>query len=302
MRKTYNHHALLLSMVNSILSNKINILLKSRVKGQDLFKHYRNMLSIMLSIDEPSIYRVALLLEKYIRSIESVREYYDLEEAEYIQIHHVLKKSLTDEIGLLKIQGASSILSRLLFLAASVNPLIAGKPELAKYVLQLANILSMPVPPQADEAKVVDLLKPSEELWVFAGSLYSLWVLDLFLRELVDRGYHVSLYICSEAYELNLSGLNASRHLKNMPSQLRIEEVDCGKIIVREDSGVFKLVLNNLAIYRVLDTMYRHREVGNTVLVFNPIGSPLQEILGLTPIVISIESLKNILFKRTIDQ
>ncbi len=294
-----SYGSLLLSLLNNLLFFKTRLLFRKTTNEHKLFNHYRNIFSIISNIDTLSLTKPCILVEKYFRSVGYLKEYYDLEEAEYISIHGVLRKALAEEVNILRIQGASSIYSRMLFLLASLNYLVLFKPELARYSLQLNNILSMPVPPQADEAKILDLLKPGEEITFIPGNIYSAWALEILIKDLISQGYRVKLLVCNEEFELNINKNNVLRYWRQIIDKEGVELVfiNCYKGLLSTNSSVV-VVLNNLLIFHILDKIGELTDHDNAILVFNPMYTVLQEILGSTPIVISISSLRNILFRR----
>jgi len=282
-------------LIHAIILSKLKLLIRNKKISIDaITRHYKNMLSIVVNIDKIELAKTALLIEKYSRSVPSIKEYYDLEEASYIELHYVLRKALLDEVGIMRIQGASALLSRLLFLLAVTNPVIHYRIDLTKYLSYLNTVLSMPVPPRASEAKVVDLLKPGDRIGVVVGSIYSLWILEVFLREALDEGFKISLYICSEEYELNANRRNYTRYLRGLLEEVDIAVVNCVECLEREAlQNELLVVTNNLAVLSIIDCLSTDKSLDNTLLLFNPINTPLQEVFGSTPIAMSVEGIRN---------
>lgn len=299
MSKT-SYTVFILSLLNDLIYFKTKLLISKIINQRnDLFKYYRNILTIIANTERLSLAKTITLVETYLRSIDHIREYYSREEANYILEHKVFIKALNDTINILEVQGALSIYSRILFLIASLNHLITYKPDLSRYLLRLNNLLTLPVPPHADDAKIIDFVKPGEEIIFVPGSIYTLWALEILIEKLLSRDYYIKLLICNNDFELCISKNNVMRYWKHLISKdkIKIEFIDCNNI-----ASLFKhnttVIINKLVIYHILDNINRLTKTLNPILVFNPSYTVLQKILGHTPIVISVTSLRDILFRR----
>ncbi|MET1159911.1 MAG: hypothetical protein ABWW65_03025, partial [Thermoprotei archaeon] len=213
------------------------------------------------------------------------------------ELHHILKKALVEESNILRIQGAFSVLSRLLFLTAVVNPIIHIEPDLTKYIFKINSILSMPVPPKASDAKVLDLLKSGDSVTVVTGSIYSVWVLQVLIDEMLNMGIKPDVLICSQEYELNISSKNYMRYFREYIDRKIVKIYDCLTRITElyDLTDTITIILNNLVLYKILDTIRHYRGSDNILLAFNPLNTPLQLVFGSTPLVISVSTLKKML-------
>jgi len=284
--------------INEVLANKLMVLYKSGIYGYNLYNYYRGLASIILNIDKPSIYKTSLLMDRYIRSIEFVKKYYEMMIAKYIDIHPFLVKSLRDEINILLIQGAESLLSRILFLIASMNHVIDIEADVGKYVANLNNILSIPVPPRAGDAKAIDLVKPGDNVCILIGDIQSLWAWSVFLNELFRNEANPIIHVCDEQYGLNTTISYLRRFL---PMDMRknpevINSHECVLSLNMLNDCDYILVANKLAIYSVIDNIDKKYPY-NILLLLNPVNTTLGVLTGSTPIVINIMDFKNILFR-----
>jgi len=290
---------LLIEFMEKIISTRLYTLLETSIREEEKYQHYRNLISIIIGLDKPSVYKTAFLSEKYLRSIPEIRKYYELKEANYLEIHSILRKALYDEVKILNIQGAESLLSRILFLLASISHILPYAPDLSKYILQLSNILAIPVPPKADEAKAIDLLKPGEEIDLFVGDIHSFWIIEVLTSILNNRGYYVKLIFCLEEYETNINYNNYKRYIQLLGNKesIQVDFIKCSQLNSSTYLGEETfIIINNLILYHIIDNIDKLHG-SNIYLVFNPNNTPLQKILGSIPIVISIENLRNILLK-----
>lgn len=288
----------IVELFNQILYSKTKLLTNSSIGDKDVLTHYRNLLSIVANIEQFTLSKTLLLIEEYLRSIDSVREYYNREEANYITIHAAMRKSLLEEVSILKIQGASSICSRLLFLMASLNPLISYRIDCSKYYVNLHNILSMTAPPGASEAKIIDLVTSSDTVSIIPGNIYSTWVLETLVNELLVNQINVEILVCRENYDLNISMKGIQRLLREIvdKKEIVLNEIDCLKKYSYRESD-YMIISNNLAIYSILDDIDKFKYSSYYLVAFNPINTVLVEKLGIAPVVLSISTLKNILFE-----
>ncbi len=294
-----SYEDILIRIIEKIIEHKISILLSTDLSPRNKYEHLKNMFSIVINIDIPSIYRTAYMLEKYMQTIDQVKKLYEVREATYITIHYNLRKNLYEEVEILKIQGAETLLSRILFLAASINKLIGLTPLPSKYLLNLNKILSMPVPPSSEEARTLDLINPGNRICIFPGSINLLWIYVVVIKELMRKGYNITLYVSKESYEDSLYRGNVTRYINELDSIDIFFTEPCREILCNRRCAL-SIIANIPCIYYILDNLETLDNLGNTLLVFNPIKTPLEETLGLTPIVISVESLRNILFKEPI--
>lgn len=290
----------LIELLNQILYLKTKSLTNSSISDNDVLIHYKNILSIIINTEQFSLTKILLLIEDYLRTINSVREHYEYEETNYITIHSTLRKTLFEEISLLKKQGASSIYSRLLFLTASLNPLIPSRVDLSKYYANLNNILSIPVPPSASEAKIIDLLLSTDTIGIVPGSIYSTWVLETLVNELISNQNSVEIIVCRENYDYNINVKNIYRLMRECIDNklINLKETSCLRISSLKETD-YLIICNNLAIYNILDNIdkFGSNTSSNYLIVFNPLNTVLVENFGIAPVVISISTLKNILFE-----
>jgi len=85
------------------------------------YEYYRGVLSIVLSMDEPALFKAFGLIERYLRGLKCIKLFVEEAESKYYTVHDVLKKLLISELELMKIHGALTLYSRLVFMNASLN-------------------------------------------------------------------------------------------------------------------------------------------------------------------------------------
>lgn len=293
-------------MDTKIILEMIHYMLKHRMKpflsyssNNDIWRHYKNLITLIVNMNEYSMYKFALLSNMYIYSTHEGRKFYDLRKAEYLDINYSLLKALREEIKLLKIHGAESLFSRILFLAASVNRLDTTRELVIKYVKKLGNILTIPVPPQADSARVLDHVSSSNRVGFIMGSIYTWWILKNIIDLLLDRGVHIEIILFRDHYEDYVSRDDVKR-LRIDGFNTDIHYIDPARIDLAKISRRYDIVLNinYLVTLYVIESLIHsekplERSLVNIINIFNPANTPLEEVFGLSPIIISLDELRN---------
>jgi hypothetical protein len=281
----------------------LNHVLKPFFKlGDDkIWLHYRNLVALMLTMNNPQPYKFLVLANKYVYSTNTGRRYYGIVEAEYLEVNNQLVKSLFDEISILKIQGAETILSRVLFLLASINRIEVTRDTLLNYLSKINTILSIPTPPKASNARIIDLATEQSRIGLFIGTVNAWWVINVLIRLLAEKNIDYELIVFDDSFEDYITFNNINRYIQNQEAKISIakqEHLNIGELSKRYDLLV---IANYLAVMKIVEeylclgekTMYGE----NTLLVFNPISTPLEEVFGMSPIVINADDVKNFINK-----
>jgi len=285
-----------LSLLHDILFHKLNMLLSIQ-SDKPVHKHYKNILYIAANLDESNFMKTIILIEKYIHSIDYLREYIDRSVNEYMLLHETLRKILYDETRILEIHGAITLNSRLLNLASSLNYIVPYKPPVEKYLKITGEVLSKPIPPQADEAKILDNIESDSRATLIPGSIYSTWVLNVLVDMLIKQGVRVAIYICSERYEFNIYSGNYTWFFKDylFNQSIEFKITDCSRehLIIPSPSDIC-IVMNSLAILNVINNIeyYSNKDL---LLAFNPYYTTIQNYVYNAPIVMSVNNLRDML-------
>jgi len=260
-----------------------------------VYEYYRGVLSIVLSMDEPALFKAFSLIERYLRELKCIKLFIEEAESKYSTVHDVLKKLLISELELMKIHGALTLYSRLVFMNASLNYLIPLKPDISKYVTRIRSFLTAPTPPQADESRIVDLLKPGDTVAVIPGDIHGAWILEVFAKMLAEAGVAVKILLCSERYWTSLCRYSY-RVFRDLESGVEVLFTDCSKLAVTPDTGLL-LVSHPLVVIKFIENLASSGNYSDSgvLLAFNPQNTVLQKLFGPTPVVISTASLKSLL-------
>jgi len=285
-----------LSLLHDILFHKLNMLLSIQ-SDKSIHKHYKNILYIASNLDESNFVKTIILVEKYIHTIDYLRAYIDRSVNEYMLIHETLRKILYDETRILEIHGALTLNSRLLNLASSLNYIIPYKPPVEKYLKIAGEVLTKPISPQADEAKILDNIEFESKVLLIPGSIYSTWVLNVLVDQLIKQGVQIAMYICSEKYEFNVYSNNYTWFFKDYLFNKNIEFkiIDCSKESLNIPSSInVCIVMNSLAILNIINNMedYLDRSI---LLAFNPHYTTIQNYIYNAPIIMSVSNLRDML-------
>ncbi|ADI32366.1 hypothetical protein [Staphylothermus hellenicus] len=293
-------------MNTKIILKMIHYMLKHRMKpflnyssNNDIWRHYKNLVTLIVNMNKLSMHKFALLSNKYIYSTREGRKFYDLRKAEYLDINYSLIKALRDEINLLRIHGAESLFSRILYLAASVNRLDTTRESVIKHVRKLGDILTIPVPPQADSARVLDHVSSSSRVGFIVGSIYTWWILKNIIDLLLDRDVLIEIILFKDKYEDYVSRDDVKRlHIREL--SIDILYIDPVKIDLEKMSRKYDIILNTnylVTIYVIESLILNKKSLDksrvNIINIFNPINTPLEEVFGLSPIIISLDELRN---------
>jgi len=275
-------------MIHYILSTRTHVIISSKTPLEKLYEHYKNLLTIASSLETASLTQIALLTNKYLYKTGIANHYYTNEEISYINVHYRLVKTLSEEASVLKIQGVESLLSRILFLLASINRHMLDTKLLLEYAKKINTILSIPTPPWTDEARRIDLLEPGSRIHIFPGTVLSTWILST-LTELLDKQeIETNIMLCNEPYEdyLTINRLSRFYEFRNKT----ISTIDCKNILqyIRDIEAKSDLIIsyNNLLVYDILDHYFLEKnvpDIDKVLILINPIGTPLEEILDATP-------------------
>ncbi|MET1160197.1 MAG: hypothetical protein ABWW65_04490, partial [Thermoprotei archaeon] len=66
-------------IIHSILLEKLKLLASNReyrTKINNIDKHYKNLLALVASMTDTELSKTALLIDRYLRNIDAIREYY----------------------------------------------------------------------------------------------------------------------------------------------------------------------------------------------------------------------------------
>jgi hypothetical protein len=286
-----------IKLMHYLLSHVLKPFLK--LGDEKIWLHYRNLVALMLTMNNPQPYKFLVLANKYVYSTSTGRRYYGMIEAEYLEVNNQLVKSLFDEIGILKIQGAETILSRLLFLLASINRIEVTRDTLLNYFSKINTILSIPTPPKASNARIIDLATEQSRIGLFIGTVNTWWVISVLIRLLAEKNIDYELIVFDNSFEDYITSNNINRYMQDQGVKISIakqEHLNIEELGRRYD---LLFIANYLAVMKIIEeyicigekTIYGE----NILLVFNPINTPLEEVFGMSPIVINVNDLKNII-------
>lgn len=294
-----NQH-LLISMIHYVLSARTRVIITNKKPLEKPFEHYRNLLTIVSTLEEASLTRIALLTNRYLYKTGIADHYYTNEEISYINVHYRLVKTLSEEASILKIQGVESLLSRILFLLASTNRHMLDTKLLLEYAKKINTILSIPTPPWTDEARRIDLLEPGSKIHVFPGTILSTWILSTLFELLEKQEIETNIILCDEPYEdyLTINRLSRFHEFRDKT----MSTINCRNILqyIKSIEPKSDLIIsyNNILVYDILDHFFLGKNIPDldkVLILINPIGTPLEEVLGTTPRVLMPSSMVNLI-------
>ncbi len=292
-----NEKTICVKLMHYLLGHVLKPFLK--LGDEKIWLHYRNLAALMLTMNNPRPYKFLVLANKYVYSTNTGRRYYGMNEAEYLEVNNQLVKSLSDEVSILKIQGAETLLSRLLFLLASINRIEIPRDTLLNYFSKINTILSIPTPPKASNARIIDLATEQSRIGLFVGTVNTWWVISVLIRLLAEKNIGYELIVFDNSFEDYITSNNISRYIQGQDIKTSIAKQE--HLSIEELGRKYDLlfIANYLAVMKIIEEylclgekiMYGE----NTLLVFNPIGTPLEEVFGMSPIIINANDVKNII-------
>ncbi len=248
---------------------------------------------------KPSLHRYAWLSDQYLRKTGISTKYYVNLETKYMLIDKMLTDQLINEIKTLILQGASSIASRILFIAANLNTFTSKNiEELIIYSRRLPEILSIPVPPWADTGRIIDLVSSNEQIRIFLGSFTTAWIIKGLTYYLKSMSINLEYIICAEEYRDYINSSNVYRFFER-DKRHEIVIIKCSNpreiLSILQSNNAYVLSLNYLSILTALDHINELNNASNTLLLFNPSNTPLEKVFNnKKQIIISVEDLINI--------
>ncbi|MCD6300791.1 MAG: hypothetical protein J7L82_01825 [Staphylothermus sp.] len=291
-----NSEEIAISIIHYLINRFIRILTtssKTSTKKNHLIEHYKNMLYIVFSQEKPTIHKTYYLLAKYVEKTTEGKKYYTQREVRTLELIPIFRKRLREELHLLKLHGAESILSRTIFVLAGINKLEIN-PDLdyiTQYLDKIDKILLRLVPPKAYDSRLLELLSPNSKVGIILGFSYTWLVTDTLIDELNRKGIETELIILKEKLEDNISTETIKRYIGN--KDIKTREITLKDLKNLEDNYDILVILNYYYIFKILDDIIENNETSLSdkhLLVFNPMQTPIGEILGNTPIVMTVKN------------
>ncbi len=260
----------------------------------------RGLASLIVVMEYPKTTSFSVASYKYVRDTAETVDY-RIEINNYLKMHNILSRRLDEELKYLKIQGYESVGSKLLFILSSMvrwSPLMVT--EVVKYANRVNELLKIPIPPWAENARIIDLLNPGSKVLFFLGSILTSWIIGSILDILHEKKVEINIMVCRQEYEDYVNLQNAyslfGDHAQN------IYAVDCSKAeaIIDQWSHGHDLVVNSnyLSILSLIDGLIANNIPADIssqgiLFVFNPKDTPMYRLarFGQFSVVASLEEL-----------
>ncbi len=300
-----NCEELTINIIHYLINHFIKLLKttsKKSMKKPTLINHYKNMLYIVFSQEKPCIHKTYYFLAKYVEKTIEGKKIYAQREARTLEFIPVFKRKLGEELYLLKLHGAESIISRTSFLLAGINKLEIN-PDLdyiLEYLDKINKILLRPVPPKAYDSRLLELLSPGSKIGVILGFSYTWLVTNVLIEELNKKSVKIELITLKEKLEDNISRETIKRYIRSRC--FRTKEITLKDLYILGNSYDILIVLNYYCIFKILDDIIENNDKEQLndkyLLVFNPMHTPIGETLGNTPIIMTSKNISENLRKK----
>ena len=300
-----NYEELTISIIHYLINHFIKILKttsRTSMKKTNLINHYKNLLYMVFSQEKPCIHKTYYFLAKYVEKTIEGKKYYAQREARTLELIPVFRKRLGEELYLLKLHGAESIISRTSFLLAGINKLEIN-PDLdyiLEYLDKINKILLRPVPPKAYDSRLLELLSPGSKIGVILGFSYTWLVTNVLIEELNKKSVEIELITLKERLEDNISRETIKRYIGS--KDFRTREITLKDLHSLGNNYDILIILNYYCIFKILDDILENNDKeqlnDKCLLVFNPMHTPIGETLGNTPIVMTSKNIKENLRKK----
>ncbi len=170
----------------------------------------------------------------------------------------------------------------------------------SKICNRVNELLKIPIPPWAENARIIDLLNPGSKVLFFLGSILTSWIIGSILDILHEKKVEMNIMVCRQEYEDYVNLQNAyslfGDHAQN------IYAVDCSKAeaIIDQWSHGHDLVVNSnyLSILSLIDGLIANNIPADIssqgiLFVFNPKDTPMYRLarFGQFSVVASLEEL-----------